>query len=159
MAYIVFGSPDFKSTQGGQRGRTMQGGRHEGGGSGQQMVEGREQEVAARRHSRERAGGGGQAALTGERGRGMRDVRCCLVLMLGVGFRVKWTLGWLQGLWADWVDRREASRPTNACKSTQIYKSSASRAACSESRVGLPSRWPTGRLVIDLKSGEINNTF
>jgi hypothetical protein len=37
------------------------------------MLEGREQEVAARRRSWERAGGG-QAALTGERGRGVRDV-------------------------------------------------------------------------------------
>jgi hypothetical protein len=58
-----------------------QGGRHEGGGTGQQMVEGREQEVAAKRRARERARGGGQAALTGERGRGVRDVCCCMVLM------------------------------------------------------------------------------
>jgi hypothetical protein len=36
------------------------------GGSGQQMVEGRDQEVAAKRRSREREGGGSQAAHTGE---------------------------------------------------------------------------------------------
>jgi hypothetical protein len=64
--------------------RPADGGREGVGGGNTNKKEqdhGGELELAARWHAQEREGVGGQAALMGERGRGMRDVHCFLVLM------------------------------------------------------------------------------